>query len=201
MHGNGQDQIGQIHKRGTLVVHGDVGQCYGYGAKGGRLFILGNAAGRPMINSVGTPKLVINGSALDYLAESFMAGDPLEGGGFVVINGIEFTDDGQIQALETPYPGGNLFSLSSGGAIYVRDPYDRLSESQLNGGEFVDLSEADWAVLQPLLIENEEHFGIPLASLLSVEGEMLAPAEVYRKIIPLKNRALSVEDAWAAKHD
>jgi glutamate synthase domain-containing protein 1/glutamate synthase domain-containing protein 3 len=201
MHGNGQDQIGQIHKRGTLVVHGDVGQCYGYGAKGGRLFILGNAAGRPMINSVGTPKLVINGSALDYLAESFMAGDPLEGGGFVVINGIEFTDDGQIQALETPYPGGNLFSLSSGGAIYVRDPYRRLSESQLNGGEFVDLSEADWAVLEPLLIENEEHFGIPLASLLSVEGEMLAPAAVYRKIIPLKNKALSVEIAWAAKHD
>ena len=30
MHGNGQDQIGQIHKRGTTVVHGDVGQCYSY---------------------------------------------------------------------------------------------------------------------------------------------------------------------------
>ncbi len=204
MHGNGQDQIGQIHKRGTTVVHGDVGQCYGYGAKGGRLFIQGNAAGRPMINSVGNPKLVVNGTALDYLAESFMAGDPLDKenpGGFVIINGIEFSHDGDLVELETPYPGGNLFSLSSGGAIYVRDPHHRLSPSQLNGGDFVDLSEDDWVLIEDMLIENEAHFDIPLARLLTVDGEVRAPAEVYRKIIPLKNRALSVEDSWAAKHE
>ena len=200
MHGNGQDQIGQIHKRGTLVVHGDVGQCYGYGAKGGHLFVLGNAAGRPMINSVGSPKLVINGTALDYLAESFMAGNPLEGGGFVIINGMRYTRDGQLEELSTPYPGGNLFSLSSGGAIYVRDPYEILSESQLNGAEFVGLSEADWRVIEPLLLENEAHFGIPLKRLLTVSGRVCEPSEVYRKIIPLKNRALSVEDSWAGKH-
>jgi glutamate synthase domain-containing protein 1/glutamate synthase domain-containing protein 3 len=204
MHGNGQDQIGQIHKRGTTVVHGDVGQCYGYGAKGGRLFILGNAAGRPMINSVGGPKLVVNGTALDYLAESFMAGDPLDKenpGGFVIINGIEFSAKGEITELETPYPGGNLFSLSSGGAIYVRDPYRRLSSSQLNGGEFVDLAEEDWVLVEDMLVENQHHFGIPLARLLTVDGELRAPAEVYRKIIPLKNKALSVETAWAGKHE
>ena len=202
MHGNGQDQFAQIHKRGTLVVHGDVGQCFGYGTKGGHLFVLGNAAGRPMINSVGGPRLVVNGTALDYLAESFMAGDPLDAsnpGGFVIINGIEFDDAGEMRALETPYPGGNLFSLSSGGAIYVRDPHNRLSSSQLNGGEFVDLTAEDWAVIEPLLMENEDHFGIALASLLTVEGEVRAPAEVYRKIIPLKNKTLSVEDAWAGK--
>ena len=204
MHGNGQDQIGQIHKSGTTVVHGDVGQCYGYGAKGGRLFILGNAAGRPMINSVGSPKLVVNGTALDYLAESFMAGDPLDKenpGGFVIINGVEFTENGDLNELETPYPGGNLFSLSSGGAIYVRDPHKRLSPSQLNGGDFVDLGEDDWSLIKDMLIENEMHFDIPLARLLTVEGEVRAPSEVYRKIIPLKNRALSVEDSWAAKHN
>jgi hypothetical protein len=153
-----------------------------------------------MINSVGSPKLVINGTALDYLAESFMAGDPLEGGGFVIINGIAFDEHGLITDLDTPYPGGNLFSLSSGGAIYVRDPYNVLSSSQLNGGEFVTLSDADWDVIEPLLAENEAHFGIPLARLLSVEGEIRSPAEVYRKIIPLKNKALSVEDSWAGKH-
>ena len=201
MHGNAQDQVAQIHKRGTLVVHGDVGQCYGYGAKGGRLFVQGNAAGRPMINSVGSPKLVINGTALDYLAESFMAGDPLNGGGFVIINGITFDSHGEIKSLETPYPGGNLFSLSSGGAIYVRDPHQMLSSSQLNGGEFVGLTDADWQVIESLLIENEEHFGIPLARLLTVEGEIRSPAQVYRKIIPMNNKALSVEDSWAAKHD
>jgi len=83
----------------------------------------------------------------------------------------------------------------------VRDPRARVSESQLNGGEFVDLTAADWAILEPLLMENEAHFGIPLARLLTVEGEMRAPAEVYRKIIPLKNKALSVEDAWAGTHN
>ena len=130
-----------------------------------------------------------------------MAGDPLNGGGFVIINGIEYDDKGEIRAMETPYPGGNLFSLSSGGAIYVRDPHDRVSSSQLNGGDFTELTPADWDILEPLLVENETHFGIPLAALLTVEGEVRAPEAVYRKIIPLKNKALSVEDAWAGTHD
>jgi len=204
MHGNGQDQIGQIHGNGSLVVHGDVGQCYGYGAKGGELFVRGNAAGRPMINSVGSPKVVINGTALDYLAESFMAGDPLDEanpGGFVIVNGIEHLPDGKIVDLNTPYPGGNLFSLSSGGAIYVRDPHQRLSESQLNGGEFVPLGDADWNIIRPLLEKNEKHFGIPLSRLLTIEGETRSPLSTYRKIIPLKNKALSVEAGWAGNHD
>ncbi|NQT82953.1 glutamate synthase, partial [bacterium] len=119
VHWNGQDQIGQILRRGKLVVHGDVGQTFLYGAKGGRVFVLGNAAGRPLINAVGRPRVVINGTCLDYLAESFMAGDPLQGGGFVVLNGIGFDDEGRIVEMETPYPGGNLFSLASGGALYV----------------------------------------------------------------------------------
>jgi len=77
VHGNAQDQVCQIAKRGQLVVHGDVGQTFLYGGKGGDFYVLGNAAGRPMINAVGKPRAVINGTALDYLAESFMAGDPL----------------------------------------------------------------------------------------------------------------------------
>ncbi|RTZ95270.1 MAG: glutamate synthase [Candidatus Poseidoniales archaeon] len=201
MHGNAQDQVAQIHKAGELVVHGDVGQCYGYGAKGGRLFVLGNAAGRPMINAVGSPKVVINGTALDYLAESFMAGDPLDGGGFIIINGMRFDERGELEPLETPYPGGNLFSLASGGAIYVRDPYQRLSDSQLNGGAFTDMTEADWAVVEPMLQRNEKHFGISLQRLLTVDGELTSPAEVYRKVIPVKSKILHAEIAWGGHHD
>tara|TARA_B100000959_G_scaffold282179_1_gene348013 strand:- start:2034 stop:4727 length:2694 start_codon:yes stop_codon:yes gene_type:complete len=197
MHGNAQDQVAQIHKDGELVVHGDVGQCYGYGAKGGSMFVLGNAAGRPMINSVGGPKLVINGTALDYLAESFMAGDPLNGGGFVVINGMRFDKSGGLVPLETPYPGGNLFSLASGGALYVRDPYNRLSESQLNGGTFTEMTDADWSVVEPVLNRNEELFGITLQGLLTVGGIPKSPSDVYRKIIPVKSKALHAEAAWA----
>ena len=34
IHGNAQDQRGQIMRAGKLVVHGDVGQIFTYGAKG-----------------------------------------------------------------------------------------------------------------------------------------------------------------------
>src|SRR6266849_5608003 len=76
VHGAAQDQAAQIMKCGKLVVHGDVGQAFMYAAKGGQVYVLGNAAGRPLINAVGKPKVIINGTCLDYLAESFMAGDP-----------------------------------------------------------------------------------------------------------------------------
>ncbi|MGH7538537.1 MAG: glutamate synthase [Gemmatimonadales bacterium] len=196
VHGSGQDQLAQIMKDGTLVVYGDVGQTFMYAAKGGRAFVLGNAAGRPLINAVGRPRVVINGTCLDYLAESFMAGDPLNGGGFVILNGIALGDDGAIRELDTPYPGGNLFSLASGGAIYMRDPRKAVSDDQLNGGELVELADADWDLMRPYLEENARLFGIPVAQLLVVDGLRRPPRDVYRKIRPGRIRALEPEEAW-----
>ncbi|MBI4617264.1 MAG: glutamate synthase [Planctomycetes bacterium] len=190
IHGDGQDQLGQILKRGRLVVYGDVGQTFLYGAKGGDIFVLGSAAGRPLICAVGKPRAVINGTCLDYLAESFMAGDPLEGGGFAVLNAVRIEASGGIHDLDDPYPGGNLLSLASGGAVYVRDPARKVGEDQLNGGRIEDLSGADWAVIGPYLEENERLFGIPLSRLLSVDGRELPPHEVYRKVSPAPIRAL-----------
>src|SRR5690606_24627655 len=37
LHTDGQDQLGQIMKDGKLVIHGDVGQTFLYGAKGGEI--------------------------------------------------------------------------------------------------------------------------------------------------------------------
>ena len=199
VHNNGQDQLAQIMKSGKLVVHGDVGQTFMYGAKGGEAYILGNAAGRPLINAVGKPRVVINGTCLDYLAESFMAGDPLNGGGFVILNGIAFDERSQIVDLDTPYPGGNLFSLASGGAIYVRDPYRVVSAEQLNGGEFAEFTSADWALIRPYLEENARLFGIPLDRLLTVGGAVSAPERVYRKIQPKTGRALQAEESWVTQ--
>jgi glutamate synthase domain-containing protein 1/glutamate synthase domain-containing protein 3 len=200
VHGDAQDQLAQIMKDGKLVVYGSVGQTFLYAGKGGQAFVLGSAAGRPLINAVGKPRVVINGTCLDYLAESFMAGDPLEGGGFAILNGIVLNDQGQIVELDTPYPGGNLFSLASGGAIYIRDPYGKVSEEQLNGGEFARLEERDWAVIRPFLEENERLFGIPVARLLEVDGSPLPPAQVYRKIQPRAIAALQAEEAWVKMH-
>src|SRR2546425_466946 len=178
VHNDAQDQVGQILKAGKLAVYGNAGQTLLYGAKGGEIYILGHAAGRPLINAVGRPRVVINGTALDYLAESFMAGDPLEGGGFVVLNGIDVAVDGHIVDLDTPYPGSTLFSLASGGAIYVRDPFQRLDEEQLNGGHFTDLTEADWTPILPQLQEDERLFHIPADPLLPRDHTPNPPPKV-----------------------
>ncbi len=182
IHGDAQDQVGQIVKSGQLVIHGDVGQTFLYGAKGGDIYVLGSAAGRPLINAVGGPRTVINGTCLDYLAESFMAGDPHNGGGFVVLHGMTFDESGRLIELESPYPGGNLFSLAAGGAIYVRDPHRKVEDDQLNGGAFTELSEADWSLIKPYLRENERLFGIAIDDLLTVDGMRRDPREVYRKV-------------------
>jgi len=194
VHGNAQDQLAQIMKNGRLVVHGDVGQTFMYGAKGGTVFVKGNAAGRPLINAVGKPRAVINGTCLDFLAESFMAGDPLAGGGFVILNGVSFDDDGDIYDLESPYPGSNLFSLASGGAVYVRDPRRVLDNEQLNGGEYTDLTEADWKLIKPYLEENERLFDISVSRLLTVDGKRWDPVSVYRKVVPAKPKSVVAAD-------
>src|SRR3989475_9650672 len=181
VHNDAQDQVGQILKAGKLAVYGNAGQTLLYGAKGGEIYILGHAAGRPLINAVGRPRVVINGTALDYLAESFMAGDPLEGGGFVVLNGIDVDVDGRIVDLDTPYPGSNLFSLASGGAIYVRDPFQRLDEEQLNGGDFTDMTEADWTAILPPLQENEPLVNIPLCRVVTLYPTPPPPPKLYRE--------------------
>ena len=180
-------------KSGKLVVYGHIGQTLMYGAKGGEVYIMGNAAGRPLINAVGRPRVVINGTCLDYLAESFMAGDPHNGGGFVILNGIEFDTDGNVVPQEIPYPGSNLFSLASGGAIFVRDPHRTIDEEQLNGGEVYDLDEKDWELILPYLKENEELFNISIEKdLLTVDGELKNPSDVYCKVAPA--RAEHIED-------
>ena len=197
VHCNAQDQLCQISKRGKVVVFGDVGQTFLYGAKGGDIFVLGNAAGRPMINAVGKPKVVINGTALDFLAESFMAGDPLTGGGFAIVNGLKVEDDGSVVPLELPYPGSNLLSLASGGAIYVRDPKRTLVAEQLNGGMFGRFTAEDWKLISPYLLENERLFDIRIErDLLSVDGGIREPGRVYRKVMPKdKNKEEEVDDA------
>ena len=200
VHGTAQDQLAQIMKAGRLIVHGDVGQTFMYAAKGGQVFVLGNAAGRPLINAVGGPRVVINGTCLDYLAESFMAGDPLNGGGFVILNGLCFGRQGRWEDLDTPYPGGNLFSLASGGAVFLRDPEAKVGEDQLNGGQFGTFTAIHWDLIRPLLEENERLFGIPVGRLLEVGGEPRSPDRVYRVVIPAHVRALQAEQAWVAQH-
>ncbi|MDZ7261085.1 MAG: glutamate synthase, partial [candidate division KSB1 bacterium] len=183
VHGDAQDQVGQILNSGKIVIYGNVGQTFLYGAKGGEVYVFGNTAGRPLINSVGQIRAIINGTCLDYAAESFMAGEEL-GGGFLIINGFYVNLYGEIMGLEDRYPGGNFFSLASGGAGYVNDPYHTLTEDQLNGAEFVEFTQDDWNVILPYLKENERLFGIMIdRDILTVDRVLKWPQEVYRKVV------------------
>lgn len=183
LHGSAQDQVANLMRSGKLVIFGDVGQAFMYGSKGGKVFVLGNAAGRPLINAVADVRVVINGTCLDYLAESLM-------GGTVILNGIRLEED-KIYELNTPYPGNNLFSLASGGVIYIRDPYKKVDEAQLNSGKLTELSEQDWSNMLPLLKENEKYFNISIKDLLKVGNEIRRPEEIYRKVEPVKPKALT----------
>jgi hypothetical protein len=120
-----------------------------------------------------------------------MAGDPLNGGGFVVLNGIGFDEEGNVIDLETPYPGSCLFSLASGGAIYMRDPEKKVVDQHLNGGEFTELSREDWELILPYLEDNEKLFGISIEDdLLTVDGKKLPFNKVYRKVQAVETAAL-----------
>jgi hypothetical protein len=129
-----------------------------------------------------------------------MAGDPYNGGGFVVVNGLHVDTQGRVLPQETPYPGSNLFSLAAGGAIFIRDPQRRIVPEQLNGGELLPFTEVDWGLIRPYLEENERLFGISVQEhLLTVDGQRLPPGEVYRTIRPRKAPAVVHDglEEWA----
>jgi hypothetical protein len=57
-----------------------------------------------------------------------------------------------------------------------------LTEDQLNGGQFLELPPEDWPMVEAMLRENEREFGITVEQLLTVDGEVLPPEKVYRKV-------------------
>lgn len=84
-----------------------------------------------------------------------------------------------------PYPGSNLFSLASGGAIYLRDPECKTVDEHLNGGVFAEVKQEDWDLILPYLEENERQFGICIENdLLTIDGTKLPFNKVYRKVMP-----------------
>ncbi|MFQ5986848.1 MAG: glutamate synthase, partial [Thermoplasmata archaeon] len=113
-----------------------------------------------------------------------------KGGGFVIVNGLHVDQAGRLVDLETPYEGGNLFSLASGGALYIRDPEAVVEENQLNGGEFAELTDEDWELILPYLRRNEELLGVSVRRLLTWNGQTLDPQRVYRKVAAVPLRAL-----------
>ena len=62
------------------------------------------------------------------------------------------------------------------------------------GGNMVLLSDADWRLILPYLRENERLFGIQIErDLLTVDGVLQSPKEVYRKVVPRKEAEIDAE--------
>jgi hypothetical protein len=61
----------------------------------------------------------------------------------------------------------------------------------LNGGVFSQLGDKDWRLIHPYLIENERLFGVRVQDLLTVDGQIRAPQEVYRKVSAVKLSVLA----------
>jgi glutamate synthase domain-containing protein 3 len=190
VHQSAQDSVAYCFKSGKLVIFGDAGKAFEYGAKGGVTFVLGDLIDRPLINAVGSATAVINGSCKDYMGESCMAAR-----GFIILNGVTFDDQGKIAEQDTPYHGGNLFPLAAASAVYLRDPRKTVGEDQLNGGKITTISQEDWDKILPLLKENENHFGIQVKDLLNVDGAIRRPECVYRKVVPVEVAALTKYEA------
>ncbi len=190
VHESAQDSVAYCFKSGKLVIYGDAGKAFEYGAKGGVTYILGDLNDRPLINSVGSATALINGSCKDYMGESCMAAN-----GFIILNGVGFDEHGRLVEQETPYHGGNLFPLAAAGSVYLRDPWQTVGEDQLNGAKIVSLSPEDWERVLPLLRENEQLFGIGVENLLAVDGQIKKPREVYRKVVPVEVGALTKYEA------
>jgi hypothetical protein len=66
-----------------------------------------------------------------------------------------------------------------------------VDEAQLNGGTLSALSEEDWLLIRPYLEENERLFGIGIDELLTVDGVLREPEEVYRKVSAVKLAVLA----------
>ena len=67
-------------------------------------------------------------------------------------------------------------------------------DEQLNGGVYRRLTAADWKLILPYLRENERLFGIQIErDLLTVDGQLREPRDVYRKVIPAKDAEAEAE--------
>jgi glutamate synthase domain-containing protein 3 len=116
--GNAQDGVGNTMNDGRVIIHGNASDTVGYGMRGGEIFIRGRVGCRVGIHMKAgpekSPKIVIGGSAGDFLGE-YMAG------GCIVLLGLNLSPF----EIVGRYVGTGMH----GGTIYIRGevPQERLS--------------------------------------------------------------------------
>jgi glutamate synthase domain-containing protein 3 len=145
VHADAQNDMAKIIHSGAVVVHGLAGNTGVYGAKGGEIFVRDNVGTRWVINSVSSPvgpglKVVIVGSAMEYLAESLM-------GGMVLMLGLEWDEQGVLRRKYLPFAGNSILAGASAGKVIIYDPDDRVSPTQFANALDVGFLSEDWVAV------------------------------------------------------
>ncbi|MEE8318034.1 MAG: hypothetical protein V3R36_00190 [Dehalococcoidales bacterium] len=145
VHGNAQDGCGNTMNAGEIIVHGHAGDTIGLSARGGKILVrddVGYRAGIHMKEYRETkPKLVIGGTAQDFVGE-YMAG------GILVLLGLNGRKE---------QPANFIGTGMHGGVIYLRGGVESYQLGREVGT--AALEETDWRILKELLDEFTAHFG------------------------------------------
>lgn len=162
VHGNAQDGLGNTMNNGEIVVHGHAGDILAMSARGGKIFIKDDVGYRAGIHMKEykdkKPLVVIGGTAQDFLGE-YMAGG-------ILVVGLTLGDN--------EYHRANFIGTGMhGGVIYLRG---KVHDYQL--GKEVGVAEPedkDYSVLQGLVAEFAQHFGLDAASIMGSKFIKLYP--------------------------
>jgi hypothetical protein len=182
VHGSARNRVGQRMKSGRLVIYGDVGHNFMNRAKGGEVYVLGNVFGSLLTYSSGSPKVVINGTIFNQSDEPSQPKNSSKNSGFVILNGLTFDKNGEIEDLEAPYSEKSLLSLAFGRTVYFRDPLSKIKKKQLIGGRILELTETDCLNVYLCLKENEKLFNIDILDLITIKNQLLPFHKVYHKV-------------------
>jgi glutamate synthase domain-containing protein 3 len=165
VHGNAQDGCGNTMNDGQIVVHGQAGDLTGHSMRGGKIFVRDDVGYRVGIHMKEykrkVPNIVIGGVAGDFLAE-YMAG------GIIVVLGLNLKKG---ECCKARFVGTGMH----GGVIYERG--DILEA--VKGTKVMKVGKRDLRVIESLVKEYCEHFGVDFEKVMSVK---------FRKIAPLSKR-------------
>jgi len=85
------------------------------------------------------------------------------------VNGLTMDEDGKVVFLDRPYPGSNLFHWLRA-ERYIYGSKGSIVDEQLNGGTLSGITDDDWNLIYPYLLQNEKHFGIKVEIFLPSTG-------------------------------
>ena len=165
VHGNAQDGCGNTMNDGQIVVHGQAGDLTGHSMRGGKIFVRDDVGYRVGIHMKEykrkVPNIVIGGVAGDFLAE-YMAG------GVIIVLGLNLAEG---ECCKARFVGTGMH----GGVIYERG--DILEA--VKGTKVMKVGKRDRKVIESLVKEYCEHFGVDFEKVMSGK---------FRKIVPLSKR-------------